>query len=173
MAPDTLTTGGWSRSLGANHEQAGGELVGRGGRPDLPGADDLGGVSVRPDQVKCRRWRRRDGTEDQGRDDAEVAAAGAAQRPEQVRFIVLVALDNAAIRQDHLCPEQVIGRKTVPAAEDAHPAAEGETRDPDRGAAAGRDGEPVPVQRVVHLAQARPCTHRRHATRDRHGAHRR
>jgi hypothetical protein len=50
--------------------------------------------------VEDRDPGRREGAEDQGRDDAEVAAASAAQRPEQLAVVLLVAVDDAAVRQD-------------------------------------------------------------------------
>ena len=48
-----------------------------------------------------------EGAEDEGGDHAELAAA-AAQRPEQLLVVVLVAVDDATVGQDDLRPEQVV-----------------------------------------------------------------
>ena len=63
---------------------------------------------MRPDQVEPGRGRRRDSTDDQGRDHAEDATTGAAECPEQVRVMALVALEDATIRQNHLRPTQLV-----------------------------------------------------------------
>jgi hypothetical protein len=41
---------------------------------------------------------RGEGAEDEGGDHAEVAAAGAAQRPEQLPIVLLVTVDDATVR---------------------------------------------------------------------------
>ena len=72
---------------------------------------------------------------------------------------MVVALDDATVRQDYLCSEQVIRGQPVLAAEDPEPTTEGETGDPDGGAAAGGDGEAVPVKRVAsNLRVMRICS---------------
>jgi hypothetical protein len=78
----------------------------------LPGVDDRGRVEVRPGQVEGRRCRRRHGLEDEGSHHAEVAAR-ATQGPEQVRLAVLVAPDDAAVRQHHPRGEQAVGGEPV------------------------------------------------------------
>jgi hypothetical protein len=65
-------------------------------------------VGVRPEEVEDRRGRRRQSAEDEGRNHTEVAATGATQRPEQLLVLVLVALDDATVRQNYLRSEQVI-----------------------------------------------------------------
>ncbi len=77
-------------------------------RPRLPCLDHRGRGGVRPDQVEPGRGRRRDSTDDQGRDHAEDATTGAAECPEQVRVMALVALEDATIRQNHLRPTQLV-----------------------------------------------------------------
>src|SRR5688572_5325784 len=121
--------------------------------------------------MESRRLARRDGPEGEGGEDAEVAAACAAQRPEQVRFAMLIALDDAAIRQHYLCCEQAVRGEPVFAAEDAEPAAQGEAGDSDRRTASGRDGEAVFVQRVVHVSEPGASSYPHHAAGDRHRAH--
>jgi hypothetical protein len=63
-----------------------------------------------------------------------------AQRPEEFLIMMLVALDDAAVSQDYLRPEQAIRGQAVLAAEDPEPAAQGEAGDPDVRPAACRDG---------------------------------
>ena len=76
-------------------------------------------------------------------DDAEHAAAGSPQRPEQLLVAFLVAVDDAAVGQDDLCAEQLIGREPVRAAEDPEPAAERQARDADGRPAPGGDRQAV------------------------------
>jgi hypothetical protein len=70
-------------------------------------------------QVEGRRRRRKDSPEKEGRYHAEVGAAGAAPRTEQILVVMLVALDDASIGQDDPCTEQVIRGQPVLATEDA------------------------------------------------------
>ena len=89
-------------------------------------------------------------------DDAEVAAA-AAQRPEQVRVLVLARADPLAARQHDLRADEVVDRQAVLAGEVAEAAAEREPAD-----AGGRDdpaggGEPVLVRGAVDLAPGAPA----------------
>jgi hypothetical protein len=76
-----------------------------------------------PGQVEGRRVGRRHGLEDKRGNHAEVATPRTPQRPEQVRFTVFVALDDAAVRQHHPRSEQAIRGQPVLAAEDAEPTA--------------------------------------------------
>jgi len=110
--------------------------------------------SVRPACLDARGQRLGDSGEAQRRDHTELAAAGAAQSPEQVGFVVVVALHDAAICEHHLCADKAIARQPVLASEQAYPAAQGEARDADTGTAAARQGAAIGVQRRVHLAQA-------------------
>ena len=69
----------------------------------------------------------------------ELAAARAAQTPEQVRFVVAVAIHDAAVREHDLCADEAIAGQPVLAPEQTDPAAKGEAGDADGGTApAGR-----------------------------------
>jgi hypothetical protein len=85
--------------------------------------------------------------------------------------MVLVAFDHATVGQDELRPQQVVAGQAVLAAEDSQAAAEGEAGDPDRGTAAGGNGQAMGGQRVIELAEPHAGTHGRHVPRDRHRAH--
>src|SRR5262249_58178744 len=110
-----------------------------------------GGVGERPDQMKDRGLRGGHGVKDQGGDDAEVASASAAERPEQVRVMVGVAVDHAAVRQGHLGLKQAVAGEPVSAPENPDPAAERQTGDPDRGPTASRDRDTLLVYRLVYF----------------------
>ena len=154
--------------------QARGQLVGSGRGPPLPGPDDGGGVCVRPCQMHVGGGLRRGhGPEDKRRHDAEVAGAGAAERPEQVRLVVVVALEDAAVGEHDLRPDEVVGGDAVLPSEDPEAAAQGQPRHPDRRAGAAGDREVVVLQGLVDLAEARAGAHRGHAFGDRHRPHRR
>ena len=84
-------------------------------------------------------------------DDAEVSAA-AADRPEEVWLAVVVDLEDAAVGGHDLGAEEVVDREPVLAHEVAHPAAEREPADPDRGGVAEADGQSVRRRRDCHLA---------------------
>jgi hypothetical protein len=129
--------------------QRGVDVFGGVGRPFLPVPGQRGGVRERPGQVKDRGLRGGHGVKDQGGDDAEVASASAAERPEQVRVMARVACDHPAVRQDHLGPQQAVAGEPVSAPENPDPAAERQAGDPDRGPAASRDRDTVLEQRLV------------------------
>jgi hypothetical protein len=114
--------------------QARGQRVGCGRRPPLPGLDDGGGEPVRPGEVHVGGDRGRGhGPEDERRHDAEVAGAGAAQRPEQVLVVVVVAGEDAAVGEDDLGPDEVVGGDAVLAPEDPEAAAQGQPPTPTGG----------------------------------------
>lgn len=98
--------------------------------------------------------------------------ARAAQRPEQVSVVVLVAREDAAVREDDRRSEEMIGGQAMFAAEDAEPAAEREAGDPDGRSVSGRDRQSILVQSVVHVAEPGPRADGRDAVRDRYRAHR-
>src|SRR5215211_7023809 len=64
-------------------------------------------------------------------------------RPEEVGVVVLVALDDTSVGQDHLRSDEVVERQPVHSSEDAEAAAEGEAGDADRWTGAGRESEIV------------------------------
>ena len=86
--------------------------------------------------------------------------------------MVLVAFDDATVRQDDLCPEQVVAGQAVLPAKDSQPAAEGEPGNPDGGTAAGGNGQATLGQLVVEVAEPHAGTYGRHLLRDRNRAHR-
>ena len=157
---------------GRGQPQGGVELAGAGRRPGLPGLDRDGRMIEGPDQVEHGGRRRRQRAKYERRDHAEVAATGTAQRPEQFLLGVLAGLDDPAVRQDDLCPQQVIAGQAVLAAEDPDPASEREAGDPDGGTAAGGDRPAAGGQRVVEISEPRTGTDRRHVTVYGHRAHR-
>jgi hypothetical protein len=82
--------------------------------------------------------------------DAEVAAS-AADRPEEIRVIVRVDVQDAPVGGDDACREQAVDREPLLANEVADAAAEGQSSDPDRGRVAEADREPVLAGRLRHL----------------------
>ena len=114
--------------------------------------------------MQGRGGRRRNRPQGERREDAELAAAGAAQRPEQVAVPAFVAVDDAAVGEDDLRRGELVAGEPVAAAEDAEAAAEHEPGDPDGRAAAGGDRDAVRLQRVVDVAQPRPGADRRDAS---------
>ena len=83
-------------------------------------------------------------------DDAEVAAA-AAERPEQVRVLLLARGDDGAVGRDDLGGQQVVAGQAVAAAEVADAAAEGQSADAGRGDDPPGGGQPVHGRGVVEL----------------------
>ena len=75
------------------------------------------------------------------RDDAEVAAA-AAQRPEQLRVLVLADVQVLAVRGDDVGPDEVVAGQPAPTDQPADPAAEREAGDARRGHEATGDRQP-------------------------------
>ncbi len=82
------------------------------------------------------------GLEQKTRDHTEVATT-AAQGPEQVRMLVLVGGDQAAIREDDVGLQQVIDRQPVLARQVAGATAEREASNPGGGDDAERHGSPT------------------------------
>ena len=133
-------------------QQAGGERVGRVRRPRLPRGDHR--RRVVPERLERGHLRRGHGRELERRDDAEARPARAAQRPEQVGLVVLVAAHRAPSASTTSAAPRVRGQP-VEAAEDPEAAAEREPGDADGRAAAGRDRDAVGVERVVDVAEQR------------------
>ena len=152
-------------------QQARRERVGRVRRPLLPRGDHRRGVV--PERLERGHLRRGHGRELERRDDADARPARPAQRPEQVRLLVLVAAHRAAVGEHDLGGDQRVRGQPVEAAEDPEPAAERQPGDADGRAAARRDRDAVGVERVVDVAQERAGADRRPPVGDGHGAHRR
>ena len=93
----------------------------------------------RPRQMEGGTGRRRNGSERQGRDNAELSTAGSAQRPEQLSVVVIIAIEYATIGQYNLRADQMIGGQAVLPAENSKPAPERKAGDPHRRAASCRD----------------------------------
>src|SRR5919106_4199091 len=128
------TDGGRLLDVGAGPDQQARRQLLRGGRrPRLPGVDRRGCLGGGPRHVEVRRGWRWDGPERERGHHAEVAGTGSAERPEQILFVMLVALDDPAVRQDDLRPEQVVGCQPVPSPDDPEPSPEREPGDPDGG----------------------------------------
>jgi hypothetical protein len=91
--------------------------------------------------------------EDQRRDDAEAAGAGPPQGPEQLLVMVIVDIDDPAVREDDLRPQQVVGRDAVPATEDPEPASQRDAGDAHARTRALGDRQAALLQRIVDLAR--------------------
>ena len=109
-----------------------------------------------------------DGGQLEGGDHSEAAGACAPQRPEQVWFPVVVALDDAPVGQDDLGAEQLVRGGAVGPPQGPEPAAEGEPGDPHLRAGAARHGHAVPVELFVEAAERGAGAHPHRARGDRH-----
>jgi hypothetical protein len=121
--------------------------------------------------VKARRVRRREGTEHELRHHRELTATSAPQRPEQVRIVVLVALDDAPVGEHGARGDELVRGEAMRATEDAQTAAEGQAGDPDGRPAAPDDGAITGGERVVDLGEARTGANGHRAVGDRHLIH--
>ncbi len=88
----------------------------------------------------------------------EVAAASA-DRPEQLRVLVGVGVQQAAVGDDHVRREQVVHGQTAEPGEPAHPAAQGEPADAGVTDQPHGDGEPVRLGRGVDVGHQGPALH--------------
>jgi hypothetical protein len=61
-----------------------------------------------------------------------VTGAGPPKRPEQIRFVVLVAVDHPPVDKHDPSTHQAVGGHAVRAAQDPEPTTEREAGDPDR-----------------------------------------
>ena len=111
--------------------------------PIPPGVQHLGGGGGGPDDPAPVQPGQREQRELQLGDDAEAAAAGAAQRPVQLRGAVGVDLVRAPVRGDQPQAVQVVRGEAVAAAEQAQAAAEGVAGHADPGRRGGERGEAV------------------------------
>ena len=154
MIPQTLRSQRCSGKGGARRDrqqrEPAVELFGQAGQQLAVPAQHLGGVG----QVI------EDGPGDDGADivapelerrhRAEVAAA-AAQRPEQVRVLVLAGGDERAVGQDHVGGQQVVDGEPVAPGQVADPAAQGQPADTRGGQDPGRGGQAECASRVIDV----------------------
>ncbi|GLY85620.1 hypothetical protein Airi02_035490 [Actinoallomurus iriomotensis] len=85
--------------------------------------------------------------------------------------MLIVALDGTTVGKDDLCPDETVAGQPVGASEDAEPAAERESRDSDRRAAAAGNGTAAYVQAPVDVGELRPSTDNRQVSRHGHAVH--
>ena len=137
--------------------------------PNPPGPDDRGCLGVGPRCVMMLV--RRCGHAELNEDDPEGASAGAPERPEQVGVVVLVALQDATVGQHDRCRTEVIGGRPVGPAMIPSPPPKRRRRNP-TGGHAGRNGEAVLLQCVVHIAEAGTGTDGRYTAGEVDGMHR-
>src|SRR6185436_13246744 len=104
-----------------------------------------------PDRESCRRMR----PQGQRCDDAEASTATAAQGPEEIAFARCVAFAHLTVRGHHLRRDKIVAGQTPRARHDADAPAERQSRDADRGAAAGRDTLAACRDRVVDIDEPR------------------
>ncbi len=161
-----------ARAALGGDQQARGQLVRGGGSPRLPGLDERAGARPRPHHAQARGRRRRHRPQDELGDNAELAASGAAQRPEEVVVTLLVAGHDAPVGEHDLRADELVRREPVPTAEDPEPAAEREPGDAHRRPAAGGDREAALVERVVDVDEQRAGADGREPVGDRDRAHR-
>ena len=134
-------------------EQAGRKRVRSIGRPRLPCVDHLTSCRRRPSQMKAGRSRLSNGVEHKSRDDGEVLPTRAAQRPEQVLLLLLVAFRNAPIPQHDANVTEPIARQPMAPSENAQTATKRESGNPNCRAAAGDNGQATLVECVVQLRE--------------------
>ena len=116
-----------------------------------PEAEHLGPLVHRPEDRPAVDGADRVGAEEERGHDPEVAAA-APHGPEEIRVLLGAGRDQAAVREDHVDPEEVVDGQAVLAAEVADPAAQGEAPHARRREEPARHGEVERVGRVVHVA---------------------
>ena len=156
------TVGGWSASPTSFTRRLAASSSGAVGAHRLPGVDEGDGIGVGPREVEVGRCRRREEPKAKRRDHAELAAAAATQRPEQVGVLLVVALDDAPVGQHDPGADQLIAGQPVLAAEDPEATAEGQAGDADGWARAGRDRDVVFEQLLVDVAELRARPDRCH-----------
>ena len=135
------------------------ELVALIGRPRLPPRQHPCHLRPRPGQEEQRHRRQPVRAEGQRGGHAEVAAAAAPGRPEQVRVPLGVAVTHLAVRGDDLHGLQVVAGQAERAAKYADAAAQGEPGDADRRAGAARDGQAAVGELGIEIDQADAGAH--------------
>ena len=89
-------------------------------------------------------------------DDPEVAAATTAARPEQIRMVICVNGEDASSRIDQAQRQNVVAGQPERAGCEPHTSPEGQSRDADGRARAGRDRDAALPEPLVQVDQA--CT---------------
>jgi len=134
-----------------------GHLIGQVGGPPVVLGEHLG-ATVTPVQHEPTQHRgHRMPAEGERRDDTEVAAA-AADRPEQLRMLILVGDHRGPVGGDQLDLHQVVAAVPVPAGQPPDATAEGQTADPGRGDHPAGGGQPMYSGRGVQRRPGAPTT---------------
>ena len=123
------------------------------GRPVLPRLDHLRRGRDRPLQVHRLERGRGRGLEVERRDDAEVPAAPAAQRPEQVGLLLRARRADGSVGRDHLHRGDRVAGQPHGAGQHADPTAERQPGDADGGARPSGDRPSLVAQGGVHRGQ--------------------
>lgn len=142
------------------------------GRECLPGRG--GRVEDRACEHGPRSVRRADGLQSElQRGDSPEVAAAAAQRPQQVRMLVLADADEVTVGRDGLRAYEVIAGEPVRTVEMAESAAQDEPRDADARDDRPRCGQSDLARGAVDIRPGRPASDPRHPARGVHldGAH--
>ena len=157
----------WLAGLGDDGE-VGGDVVRRAGRPVLPRGDHRAPRRPGPAQLEAGRARLGHRDEGQRGDHAELPAARAAQRPEQLRLAVGVAVDQPPAGQDDARPASA--SEVSPYARPSRPSPPPRVRPamPTVGpqpagrvrACSCRPRTPAPAVRPRRSSRARPTAHR-------------
>src|SRR6185503_2688685 len=103
------------------------------------------------DRESCRRMR----PQCQRCDDAEASTATAAKGPEEIRFARVVAFAHLTVRGHDLRRNKIVAGQTPRTRQNTDATAERQSRDADRGAAAGRDTLAACCDRVVDIDEPR------------------
>ena len=137
-----------------------GDVVGDAGGPVAVGAHRVGAELGREDEGAGVDLGDREQASVQGGDD-RVAAAAAAQRPEEVGVVLGVDRARLAVGGDQLDRLHAVAGEAVAAAEPAEAAAEGVAGDADVGRGAGHRAEAVlPARRSLSSATRTPASTR-------------
>ena len=140
-------------------EPAGDVLRRVGDEVQIPAQDHLGLVNGPDDRAAIDRADG-PGPEQEGGDDAEVAAA-AAHGPEEIGVLVLAGGHEPPVGQNHLDGQQVINRQAIGARQIAQPAAQRQAADAGGGDDAAGHGQAIGVCCLIDLAPgaAAPYAH--------------
>ena len=124
-------------------------------RPGEEAREHLLDLRPRPGGDEVRALRDGMRAEGEARDDPEVAAAATAAGPVEVAVVLRVGDEDLPVGGDDLDGDEVVGGEPPGARGEPEAAAERVAADPDAGAGAGGDREPVRAERVVDVAEPR------------------